>query len=610
VSIAVDLRTGRLDLLLAYNRTSTITLGPFPADYLTGRTFEAIITSTVADKILTVTVDSLTLDIAIENSDTTGLPETSKFLMVETTSGTDEPFAAGWVKLSNDPGHPTTQSFTVRVSATVTVPLVVSQSSTASGLIARGQPWFDVKAYGAVGNSTDDTVAIQAAIDAAELAGRGTVRFPPGVYIVSSGFTVTGDNLTFEGDGQFSTRIIFTHTTGWLFTGTNRNFLKFKGMQIESNVAKTNGGIFNFTNCDKLRFQDLRINSVWKAGDLVDCDDIELESVTLLSGVGTWKRGWFFQSCTQIVLERFYANLGVMTLPTADDAILILDSGIDTFIGSNVLIACQAGAGGQVKPIITSHSLSPGSFAPRWIRFTNLVLEAGSTTEGIDARDFNSFYITNGYVVTCRQGAIFAAGTDLKLTNVLFANNKRDGCRVGSSSGIVSAAITDCTFSDNGQETTNTYDGLIIGGGTVARITDCYFGDRVLGQTPKQRYGINNASLSCAVINPTFENLGTANALETNLFSMYLDPAARVMRMVDVEWNREGADIIRTPDKCHIVGEVEVDGALNHDGSTVGFYGAAPAVKPTVTGSRGSNAALASLLTSLAALGLITDSTS
>ena len=40
----------------------------------------------------------------------------------------------------------------------------------------------------------------------------------------------------------------------------------------------------------------------------------------------------------------------------------------------------------------------------------------------------------------------------------------------------------------------------------------------------------------------------------------------------------------------------------------VGFYGAAPIAKPAVTGSRGANAALASLLTQLAALGLITDS--
>jgi hypothetical protein len=45
-------------------------------------------------------------------------------------------------------------------------------------------------------------------------------------------------------------------------------------------------------------------------------------------------------------------------------------------------------------------------------------------------------------------------------------------------------------------------------------------------------------------------------------------------------------------------------------GSTLGFFGAAPASKPTVSGSKGGNAALGSLITALAALGLITDGTS
>jgi hypothetical protein len=52
-----------------------------------------------------------------------------------------------------------------------------------------------------------------------------------------------------------------------------------------------------------------------------------------------------------------------------------------------------------------------------------------------------------------------------------------------------------------------------------------------------------------------------------------------------------------------------VTGAFAHAGSTLGFYSATPAAKPAVTGSRGGNAALASLMTALAALGLVTDST-
>lgn len=48
---------------------------------------------------------------------------------------------------------------------------------------------------------------------------------------------------------------------------------------------------------------------------------------------------------------------------------------------------------------------------------------------------------------------------------------------------------------------------------------------------------------------------------------------------------------------------------LGGTGGKVGFYGNAPATKPTVSGSRTDGTALASLISALAALGLITDST-
>ena len=46
------------------------------------------------------------------------------------------------------------------------------------------------------------------------------------------------------------------------------------------------------------------------------------------------------------------------------------------------------------------------------------------------------------------------------------------------------------------------------------------------------------------------------------------------------------------------------------NGTGLGFFGTAAAAKPTITGSRGGNVALADLLTELATLGLITDSSS
>lgn len=50
-----------------------------------------------------------------------------------------------------------------------------------------------------------------------------------------------------------------------------------------------------------------------------------------------------------------------------------------------------------------------------------------------------------------------------------------------------------------------------------------------------------------------------------------------------------------------------VNTALHVNCQTIGFFSAVPIAKPTVTGAKGGNAALASLLTALANLGLLTD---
>jgi hypothetical protein len=44
--------------------------------------------------------------------------------------------------------------------------------------------------------------------------------------------------------------------------------------------------------------------------------------------------------------------------------------------------------------------------------------------------------------------------------------------------------------------------------------------------------------------------------------------------------------------------------------ANIGFYNTAPAAKQTVSGAKGSNAALGSLMTALVTMGLVTDSTS
>ena len=50
---------------------------------------------------------------------------------------------------------------------------------------------YGIRSYGAVGNNiTNDTVSIQAAVDAAQAAGGGTVTASPGQYLVAGGVAV------------------------------------------------------------------------------------------------------------------------------------------------------------------------------------------------------------------------------------------------------------------------------------------------------------------------------------------------------------------------------------------------------------------------------------
>lgn len=76
---------------------------------------------------------------------------------------------------------------------------------------------YSVKTYGAVGDgTTDDTEAIQAAIDAAGLAGGGVVYLPPGTYSVKRSsparsynysLLIKHSNVTIEGAGRGATTI-------------------------------------------------------------------------------------------------------------------------------------------------------------------------------------------------------------------------------------------------------------------------------------------------------------------------------------------------------------------------------------------------------------------
>lgn len=90
--------------------------------------------------------------------------------------------------------------------------------------------------------------------------------------------------------------------------------------------------------------------------------------------------------------------------------------------------------------------------------------------------------------------------------------------------------------------------------------------------------------------------------------------AGRPQAEIDTAWatstdaTRAGRLLLRAYSTTTAQEGLRVEG--NSGGVRLGFFGGSAAAKPTVTGSRAANAALASLLTALAGLGLLTDSSS
>lgn len=104
---------------------------------------------------------------------------------------------------------------------------------TAVAITAASDYPFNVKSYGAVGDgSTDDTSAIQNAANALTVAGRGTLFFPDGRYLISDKIVI-GDGRSYNGTGGLPFNANFgacgsgKNAAVILQSGTNKHGLYF-----------------------------------------------------------------------------------------------------------------------------------------------------------------------------------------------------------------------------------------------------------------------------------------------------------------------------------------------------------------------------------------------
>lgn len=136
-------------------------------------------------------------------------------------------------------------------------------SFQADKLLAKGSPWFDVKAYGAVGDgSTDDTTAINSAITAASAAG-GIVFIPAGTFISSQ--VVMKSNVWLRGAGRNVTTLKLKAASNQslvvLSAATTQDTL-LTDLTLEGNATNQSAGNWHGLNYDNTGQVTLRRNTV------------------------------------------------------------------------------------------------------------------------------------------------------------------------------------------------------------------------------------------------------------------------------------------------------------------------------------------------------------
>lgn len=190
------------------------------------------------------------------------------------------------------------------------------------------RPWADPRAYGALGIGTDDTVAFQAAIDAAKTAptGDGHVRFPEGTYGITS-LNLTGlDGFIFEGAGHQTTRLMPLSSSVHVLDLTGSAGVTLKDFQIgafnQTPVPTTAilVAASNTVDPDRLHFENLYITGKYThatvyvygvaSSDWINCDTYNYQSGNIPT--------LYFSGTNASGLVSTYTTIGSGTKSTSD----------------------------------------------------------------------------------------------------------------------------------------------------------------------------------------------------------------------------------------------------------------------------------------------------
>jgi hypothetical protein len=286
---------------------------------------------------------------------------------------------------------------------------IFSVTGTLNGLLKASVRWF-----GATGNgSTDDTAAIQKAINAVSTAEGGSLYLPTGTYNISAALSITTSNITLFGDGPNSTLISVTeNTVGALnVSGSRCLYHSFQiiypsqgisqpaiasmgaGTEFHSFVITNPFGGVYVTDGPAQFFHDFQISNHSSFGfQFANVNDVYLDQFIINAGNttnGSLGALYFFERAQAIVVDN-----GDIILGSFSTYCNVAEYGFGT--------------------------------VPAYCRFTNVYFDSSA------------------------NGASLNGCQDFTFTNCWFSNRPSDGCTIAASMVCDGMTFIGCTFANSG----------------------------------------------------------------------------------------------------------------------------------------------------------------
>lgn len=520
---------------------------------------------------------------------------------------------------------------------------LVSFMQSGAGAVARPvqdelRERVSVAQYGAIGDGvTDSTAAIQKAIAHVETiaylapgGARPAVIFPAGAYM--SRPLVANRRIALVGEGRACTSLrLINGETGSLLTlnaediaGTSIDDashsiitgLTLVGNRVDSVTTGASHGI----NCpDTAWSQATQYSTAFRGSD------IEIQNFTG-NGIRLGaNRNWMLLSDTVVR----YCNDNLLETLSYDNRIVNCDFGLAKNFGvrisaggANSFVGCNIYYN-TINIVVNQFANSPSWFVNCSIDYA---LQNGANISGSSAEDAYSF-IGGRFYGNSRAGAnlysdILVGGAErVKVMGVDFLLGPQKVKYLIETGSVAQVHWIGNAYDASGgagtpyqTAITNDFSKLFYAGandaylGSAGNGTLSVFANGEAFRTDGT-FNRNYKPVRIENTNPRIWNVVTgAAANEGKWATNYGATVYQELLSDDAETGFNAARILTR--SGNTLTQQELRGtAIKMTSTTLGFYGGTPAAKPTITGSRSGNAALADLLVKLAALGLITDST-